>query len=114
MFAEITGTGVVTLLKEAASDGIKRHAKCYIGAILVNTGLTSGGMALLTNATKVVKYSKAVHSVCAASWCAAHNIAEVLIIFVDSAIFGEYTPSCGDADYDIYSKTTNVLSDFIE
>ena len=67
--AGVTGTGLVTVAKEAATDGIKRHAKRYIGGILVNGGLmcVSGGLPLLTNATKVVKYSKACHSVCAVS-----------------------------------------------
>ena len=56
-FSGVTGTGLVTLAKEAAKDGVKRHAKRYIGGILVNGGLTclSGGLPLLTNATKVVK-----------------------------------------------------------
>jgi hypothetical protein len=64
LFGMVGGTGGYTLLKEAAKDGIKR----YIGGILVNSGLTcvSGGIFFLTNATIVVKYSKACHSVCAA------------------------------------------------
>ena len=113
-FAGVTGTGLVTVAKEAATDGVKRHAKRYIGGILVNTGFTciSGGIPLLTNATKVVKYSKACHSVCAASWRVAHNIAELPMIVVDYAVFGEYVPSGGDADYDIYSKTTDIVSEF--
>ena len=63
-FAGVTGTGLVTIVKEAATDGVKRHAKRYIGGILVDSGLTciSGGLPLLTNATKVVKYSKACHA----------------------------------------------------
>ena len=67
---------------------LKRHAKRYLGGILVDVGLTcvSGGMPLLTNATKALKYSKAVHSVCAAFWRAAHNIAELPLIAVDYAV----------------------------
>lgn len=104
-FARVTGNGLVTVAKEAAIDGVKRHAKRYLGGILVDIGLTSvsGGLPLLTNATKIVKYSKAVHSVCAASWRAAHNIAELPLIAVDYAVFAEYVPSCGEADYDVYS-----------
>lgn len=116
MFAGVTGTGLVTLAKEAATDGVKRHAKRYIGSILVDVGLTciSGGLPLLTNTTKVVKYSKACHSVCAASWRATHNIAELPMIVVDYAVFGEYVPSCGEADYDIYSNTTDIVSGFTD
>ena len=105
-FGAISGTGCLTLVKEAAKDGVKRHAKRYIGGILVNSGLTcvSAGIPLLTNATKVVKYSKACHSVCAASWRAAHNVAELPLILCDYAIFGEYVPSCGESDYDLFSN----------
>lgn len=113
-FATITGTGLVTVAKEKASKGVKRHAKRYIGGILIDGGLTcvSARLPLITNATKVVKYSKACHSVCAASWRAAYNVAEVPMILVDYAIFGEYVPSCGETEYDICSKTTDIVSEF--
>ena len=108
----VVWVGAYTLLKEAAKEGIKRHGKRYIGGILINSGLTfvSGGIPLMTNATKVVKYSKACHSVCAAAWRASHNIAEVPFIVCDYALFGEYIPSCGETDYDIFVGTTDVLS----
>ena len=112
-FGVVTGTGCYTLVKEAATDGVKSHAKRYIGAILINTGLTcvSGGIPLITNATKIVKYSnKAFHSICSAACRGAHNIAELPLIVCDYALFGEYVPSCGEADYDIFS---NEETDFI-
>jgi hypothetical protein len=116
LFTVVSGTGGYTLLKEAAKEGVKRHGKRYIGSILINSGLTfvSGGIPLMTNATKVVKYSKACHSVCAAAWRASHNIAEVPFILCDYALFGEYIPSCGEADYDIFGETTDVVTQFID
>ena len=113
-FAWVTCTGLITVVKEACANGVKRHAKRYLGGILVDAGLTclSGGLPLLTNGTKALKYSKAMHSVCAASWRAAHNIAELPLIVVDYAVFGEYVLSCGDADYDVYSNTTDIISEF--
>lgn len=114
-FSGVTGTGLVSLAKEAAVDGVKRHGKRYIGGILVNGGLTcmSGGLPLLTNATKVVKYSKACHSACAAAWRTCHNVAELPLIVCDYAIFGEYVPSCGESDYDLFSDTTDVFNEFV-
>ena len=48
-FSGVIGTGLVSLAKEAAVDGIKRHGKRYIGGILLNGGLTciSGGLPLI-------------------------------------------------------------------
>ena len=114
-FSGVTLTGLMTLAKESARGGVIRHAKRYIGGILVNGGLTclSGGIPLVTNATKVVKYSKACHSACAAAWRTCHNAAELPMILCDYAIFGEYIPSCGEADYDLFSETTYVVSEFI-
>ena len=45
-FATIIGTGYYTLVKEAATDEVKRDAKDYLGGILIHTGLTcsSGGI----------------------------------------------------------------------
>ena len=114
-FGVVTEIGCYTLVKEAATSGVKRHAKRYIGGILVNTGLTciSGGIPLITNATKIVKYSKACHSVCAAAWRGTHNIAELPLIACDYALFGEYVPSCGEADYDLFSnEATDFVSEF--
>jgi hypothetical protein len=110
LFAGVTGTGLLTIVKEAATDSVKR----YIGIILIDGSLTclTGAIPLVTNATKVLKYSKACHSVCAASWRVVHNAAELPMILVDFAIFGEYVPSCGEIDYDLYSETTDILSEF--
>jgi hypothetical protein len=116
LFGVVSGTGSYTLLKEAAKEGVKQHGKRYIGGILINSGLTfvSGGIPLITNATKVVKYSKACYSVCAAAWRASYNIAEVPFILCDYALFGEYIPSCVKADYDIFGGATDVLSEFTD
>jgi len=83
-FGVVTGTGCYTLVKEVATDVVKRHTKRYIGAILLNIGLTCilAGIFLMTNATKIVKYSKAFHSVCSAAWRGVHNIAECHLLFV--------------------------------
>jgi len=115
-FASVSGTAIYTLVKEVAKDGIKRHGKRYMGAILINSGLTciSSGIPLITNATKVVKYSKTCHSVCSATWRVSHNIAELPLILCDYVIFGEYIPSCGEADYDIYTTTTDFISEFTD
>jgi hypothetical protein len=117
MFGAVTGTGCYTLVKEATMGGIKCHAKRYVGGILIGTGLTciSSGLPLFTNATKVVKYSKACHSVCAAAWRGSHNIAELPLIVCDYALFGEYVPSCGESDYDLFSpEVTDFVSEFIK
>jgi len=65
-----------------AKKSIKCHSKRCLGAILINSGLTltSGGLPLITNTTKVIKYSKTCHSIRAAAWRASHNIAEVPFI----------------------------------
>lgn len=105
-FGIITATGCYTLVKEAATDGVKFHAKRYLGVILISTGLTgiSVGIPLISNVTKIVKYSKACHSFCAAAWRGAHNLAEFTLIVCDYALFGEYVPSCCETDYDIFSN----------
>ena len=93
---------------------MKRHGKRYVGIIFLNTGLTcvSAGVPLITNATKLVQYGKTCHSICAAAWRASHNIAEMPLIFVDFVLFGEYVPSCGSSDYDLFStNTTDILSE---
>jgi len=116
-FRAIIGTDYYRLIKEAATDGFKRHAKRYLGAILINTYLTcvSGGIPLITNATKFVKYAKACHSVCATACRGTHNITELPLIVCDYALFGEYISSCGESDYDIFSnEATDFISDFIK
>ena len=100
-FAGVTATGLVTLAKEVVIDlvvlakEVVKGSRNWFGCILVNSCFTciSVGLPLLTNATKVVKYSKALHSVCAASWRAANNVAELSMIAVDYRVFGEYVPS---------------------
>ena len=114
-FAGVTGAGVVSLAKDLAKDQVFFHGKRYLGSIFISCGLTSIslGVPLVTNSTKVLKYGKACHSVCAAGWRASHNIAELPLIVCDFAIFGEYVPSCGEADYDVFSPdVTDVIESF--
>lgn len=115
-FSGVTCIGLVTVAKEVAADGIKRHGKRYLGSILMTSSLTglSFAVPLLSNATKVVKFSKSCHSVCAAAWRASHNLVELPFIFCDYAIFGEYVPSCGESDYDLFSDTTDFISSFLD
>lgn len=114
-FGSVTGAGVVSLAKDLAKDQVVFDGKRYLGTIFIAGGLTSvtAGIPLVTNATKIVKYGKACHSVCAAAWRASHNIAELPLIACDFALFGEYVPSCGESDYDVFSPTvTDVISSF--
>ena len=115
-FVRVTITGIARIAMEVATNGVKLNAKRYLDAILVDTGLTciSGGISILTNTTKVVKYSKAIHSVCAASWRAAHNIAELPMISFDYAVFGEYVSSCREGDYHVYSTGTYIIYIFTD
>lgn len=102
-FRAATGIGVLSLLKKTIGYGIKRYAKNYIGGVLVNRGFTciTAGLLLITSVTKIVKYSKYGHSICAASWRAAHNIAGVPFIFCDYVVFGEPVSLCGPVDYNM-------------
>lgn len=98
----------MTLEEEAVGEGVKCHGKRYLGAILFDGGLTSisAAVPLLTNATKIIKYSKAVHSTCAATWRCCQNLVEVPIIALGFDIFGEYLTSCQETDYDLFIFTT--------
>ena len=114
-FAGLTGTGLVSLAQDFGKEQAFFHGKRYLGTILVGCGLTSIslGVPLLSNTTKVIKYGKACHSVCAAAWRASHNMADFPFILCDYAIFGEYVPSCGEADYDFFSpNVTDVIEAF--
>ena len=114
-FAGITAGGLVSLAKDLGKEQAFFHGKRYLGCILAGCGLTSISIAvpLVTNMTKVIKYGKACHSVCAAGWRVTHNLVELPFAICDFAIFGEYVPSCGEADYDFFSpNVTDVIEAF--
>ena len=115
-FAGVTGTGVFGLIKEATKDGIKRHGKRYLGAILINSGgsLISGGLPLLTNSSKIVRYGKSCHSVCAGAWRVCHSSAELPFVLFDFALFGELVPSCEEDSYDLFSSNSDIISQFTD
>ena len=84
-------------------------------SLLLDGGLScvSGGFPLLTNVTKVVKYSKASHSASAVAWRIRNNVVELLLIVCDYAIFAESVPSCEEANCDLFSNTTAVFNEFV-
>jgi len=62
-FGAISGGSICQVGYELLKDEFKTYGKQKIGAILVATGATvcSGGLVLVTNGTKVVKYANMTH-----------------------------------------------------
>lgn len=110
-FLLANGVGLWCVVKELAADGIICQGKRYLGSCLMHFGCYtfSGGAVLVTNFTTVVKYSKTLHSICAAGYRCAHNLAETPMLICDYMLFAEPVPSCGENDYDLLGNATDVL-----
>lgn len=50
------------------------------------------------------------HQCCPAAYRTAHNIAEVPIILIDIALFGEYVPTCQENHSNWFGNAGNGLS----
>lgn len=100
------------VVKEVSKGEIIHHGKRKIGALILlgcsHIGL--GALTLVTNSTKIIKFTQAAHSVTSAIYRCAHDASEVPLIALDFMIFGEYVPSCSDDEYQLF----NVSSDFLD
>ena len=107
----VTGSGIFELTKEIAKGEIVKQGKEKVGSLILlgcsHIGL--GSLTLITNSTKIIKYTKKVHSVTSCIYRCAHDCSEVPVIALDFLVFGEYVPSCLKDGYQLFNVSSDAL-----
>ena len=109
----MTGSGVISLAKKASKGVLQYYGRRWIGTAFITVGgyLGFGGLPLITNATKIVKYGKACHNGCAALMDATETTAGLPLIALEFAVFGRPVPKNPNSTFSLYPESSDFLKD---
>ena len=109
----VTGAGVVSVAKEAGKGVFQYYGRRWIGTAFITVGgyLGFGGIPLVTNATKIVKYGKACHNGCAAIMDATETTAGIPFVALEFAVFGRPVPKNANSSFTLYPESSDFLKD---
>lgn len=107
-----TGMGVWGVVREAATDGIKRYGKKKIGIFCLSAGGWAFGpvVTLVTNSSKVIKAATRIHSLVSFGFECMEDGGNLLFLPLDMALFGQ---PIAVGDMDRFNIMTNV-TDFLD
>ena len=111
--AVITGSGAVSIAKEAGKSVLQYYGRKWIGTAFIIGGgfLRFGGIPLITNASKIVKYAKACHNCCATIIDTTEITAGLLLIALEFVIFGRPVPKKTNSTFSLYPESSDFLKD---
>ena len=109
----ITGSGAISVAKEAGKGVFRYYGRRWIGAAFITVGgyFGFGGIPLVTNATKLVKYGKACHNCCAAIMDASETTAGLPLVAIEFAVFGRPVPKNTNSTFSLYPESIDFLKD---
>jgi hypothetical protein len=108
-----SGMGVWGIVREAATDGVKRYGKKKIAAVCLSAGGWALGpvVVLLTNSTKVIGAVTRLHSLISFGAECIEDGGNLLFLPLDITLFGQPVP-VGDPDrFNIMTNLTDFLAD---
>ena len=108
-----TGMGVWGIVREAATDGVKRYGKKKFATFCLSAGGWALGpvVTLLTNSSRIINVTTRLHSVISFGAECLEDGGNLLFLPLDMALFGQPIP-VGDPDrFNIMTNFTDFLSD---
>ncbi len=106
-----SGTGVIGVIKDIGKGVVIDYGKRKFAAICINAGayIISPAMVVFTNATKIVKISKRVHS--AASFCfeCVEDSTNLAFLPIDMALFGQPIPIGTSDRFNLFKDNSDIF-----
>lgn len=106
-----TGMGVWGVVREAATEGVKRYGKKKIAVLCLSAGGWAFGpvVTLLTNSSKIIGTATRLHSLISFGFECIEDGGNLLFLPLDMTLFGQPIP-VGDPDrFNIMTNFTDFL-----
>ena len=113
IYLRATGMGVWGIVREAATDAVKRYGKKKFAIFCLSEGGQALGpiVTLLTNSSRIINVTTRLHSVISFGAECLEDGGNLLFLPLDMALFGQPIP-VGDPDrFNIMTNFTDFLSD---
>jgi len=108
-----TGMGVWGIVREAATDGVKRYGKKKFATFCLSAGGWALGpvVTLITNSSQIINVTTRLHFIVSFGTGCIEDGGNLLFLPFDMILFGQPIP-VGDPDrFNIITNFTNFLSD---
>jgi hypothetical protein len=113
IYTFLGGTGLFGVAKEIAKGTVVRYGKRRLAAVVIGgvTYICAPAVAVIINATRVVKYCKWVYTSVGYVMEVMEDASHVPFLPLDLALFGQPIPANTDGRFSSWSNITDIISD---
>ena len=111
IYAFLGGTGLFGVAKEVAKGTIVQYGKRRIATVVIGgaTYICAPAVAVITNATRVVKSCKLVYTSIGYVMEVIEDASQVPFLPLDLALFGQPIPANKDGRFSSWSNITDII-----
>lgn len=111
VYAWISGTGVMNVVTDLGKGIIIDYGKRKFAAGCISAGayILSPAVVVFTNASKLVKISKSIHSMAAFCFECMEDSTNLAFVGLDIALFGQPIPIGGSNRFNLFGNNTDFL-----
>ena len=111
VYAWASGTGVLGVAKDVGKGIVVDYSKRKFAAVCINAGsyILSPAIVVFTNATKIVKIAKCVHSSAAFVFECVEDSTNLAFLPFDLAFFGQPIPIGSSNRFNLFDNSTDFL-----
>jgi hypothetical protein len=111
IYAFLGGTRLWGVVKEVAQGSVVQYGKRRLATIVIGgaTYICAPAVAVITNATRVVKSCKIVYTSIGYVMEAAEDASPVPFLPLDLVLFGQPVPANKDGRFSSWSKITDII-----
>lgn len=105
------GTGLWGVAKEVAQGSVVQYGKRRLATVVIGGAsyICASAVAVITNATRIVKYCKIVYTSVGYVVEAVEDASHVTFLPIDLVLFGQPVPSNKDGRFSSWSNITDII-----
>jgi len=111
VYVWMSGTGVIGVAKDLGKGIVIDYGKRKFAAVCINAGayILSPAIVVFTNATKIVKISKSIHSTAAFCFECVEDLTNLAFLPLDLALFGQPIPIGKANRFNLFDNSSDFL-----
>ena len=111
VYGWMSGVGVMGVVTDISKGVVVYYYKRKLAAVAINAGayIISPAVAVFTNASKIVKISKSIHSIAAFYFECVEDSTNLAFIAIDLALFGQPILIGGSNRFNLFANHTDFL-----
>lgn len=111
VYTFLGGTGLLSVVKEVAQGSVVQYGKRRLATVVIGsaTYICAPAVAVITNATRVIKSCKLVYTSVGYVMEAFEDASHIPFLPLDAALFGQPVPANKDGRFSSWSNITDII-----